>query len=336
MGSFIKKNKLCILLLLTIIIFIIVFNIIYYSSQKHNRGVIQYDSIHDGDIIPFNSKIEGDSYLHVKFAGNYTNYYYVSFGTYKSFLSVSYCKSEQCLKDNNYYKMDSLLNLGDTVSFSYNVLSYNEVFKNNNKKYTAWKVYLKGPMYSTIHEINYLGTYYNLVLVPTTYDKNECLYDEDNIIYMKNIDYNIDNIDSGWKNENSIYSYEETGNSDLSFKFKAKKNDIVFFDLKSNTNTLNIYLNNKNINEDLNIDNSNEQYNNYLLYNSKSIVIDKDGEYVLKFKENFKRDKYNKNYYNYTYVRNLKILSKVDNKEDAENYYVKCNNEVLVGSIDEL
>ncbi len=335
MKSFISKNKSCLILLLIILIFIIIFNVVYYSNKK-DRISIEYETLHNGDVIPFNSKIEGNSYLHIKFNGDNAKYYYVSDGTYKSFLSVSYCESTKCLENNDYYKMDSLLNLGDTVSFSYDVLSYNEVFKKNNKEYTGWKVYLKGPVYSTIHEINYLGMYYNLVLVPTKSEKNECLYDKDNIIFTKSLNYTVDSIDDGWKKKNSIYSYEDTSKNILSFKFKGKKGDIVFFDLKNNTNTLNVYLNDININRKISIYNENEQFNNYLLFSSKSIVLDNEDEYILKFEENFTKNNYNKFYYNYTYIKDLKILRPVNNKEDAEYYYVNCGDDILVGSIDEI
>ncbi len=342
LTKIIKENKGLLLLLLIILLLMIIVHIMEINNGKiQDRVVLQYDSIKNKDIIPFNSIIDGDAYLYVDYANNDSNkYYYSTNGISSSFLNVYYCKSNKCLESDNYDFIEPLVELGSSNHFSYDVSSYNQVFNAHNTQYTAWEVYLIPFSYYSYFEdakTKIRGTYYNILLVPTSNKKNSCLMDKSKVNWVKERPYQVSST-GNWKEKGNNYYYDRTNNSIrsvLEMTFSAQTGDVVLFDLKSNSNTLQIKLNDQIINDEIGIANQNGLYNIYSRYNTKYIHIKDSGNYKLEFIDDGLNANYHLNYHSYTYVKNMMVLSHVSSKE-ASKYYIECGTDTLVGNSDDV
>ena len=78
LKTIIRENKRLFFLILVIFIIIIVVHIIDInkSSKLENSIVLQYDSLKNNDIIPFNSRIDGNAYLYADYTTDTNKYYY--------------------------------------------------------------------------------------------------------------------------------------------------------------------------------------------------------------------------------------------------------------------
>lgn len=343
LKTIIKENKSLFLLLLVIFIIIIVVHIIDINknSKIENRIILQYDSLKNKDIIPFNSRIDGNAYLYVDYTILGDNkYYYSTNGISTSFLNVYYCKDSKCLDNENYDVVEPLVKLGDKNNFSYYVSSYNKVFHVKTSEYTAWEVHLiPFQYYSHYDDAKALirGTYYNILLVPTSNNKNSCLLDNTKINWTKENSYQVSTT-GDWNGKDNIYFYNRSNTSIrsvLEFQFHASAKDVILFDLKSNSSTLLIKLNDQIINDDVGISNENGLYNIYSRYDTKLIYIKDNGDYKIQFIDDRIDSSYNINYNSYTYVKNFMLLSGVD-RDSSDKYYIECDTDILVGNSDDV
>lgn len=331
------KKKLLLFLLSYFIIFF-VFIIYINQSYKSNpkKIVFEYDSLKNGDIIPFDSTIEGNIYKFGQYTSGYDDYYYFSQkGQIQSFLKVCYCKDSSCIEKNQCDKKAPLLDLGSSNNFSYHVLSYNSIFKTSSRIYTGWEVYYVPLDHRAVYKDygeKLFGNYYDIYLFPVSYNRNKCtLYDGHKDYYI-NINYTSQDNDLNFKkiDDNTMY-FDEEGYRKYSIKFEAKENDIITFDVKTSSPNLKVYLNDKIINDEIKLNNDVETSDSIVKYNTKVYKIDENGEYILTFED----DKLDKNsfinYYKYTYIKNIKILRPVINKEIADTYILNCNSEIIVG-----
>lgn len=336
----IKENIVILLLLFIILLIIMIIHFLNINNKSQDNLVFQYDSIKNKDIIPFNSIIEGDTYIYADYTNLDNNkYYYSTNGISTSFLNVYYCQNNKCLESGNYDLIYPLVQLGKSNHFSYNVSSYNHIFNTHNTLYTAWEVYMLPFSYYSYYEsakTNIRGTYYNILLVPTNNKKNSCLLDNTEINWTKEIPYQVSSTDN-WKKKDNSYYYHRNKNATkgkLEITFKAQTGDVILFDLKSNSKSLRIKLNDQLINDELGLT-SNDLYNIYNRYDTKRIYIKDSGDYKLEFIDDKLDDNYHTNYHSYTYVKDLLVLSHVS-KEKSHKYYINCDTDMLVGNSDDV
>lgn len=339
LKKIIKENINIIVILFIILLIIIIVHLLEINIKTQDSIVFQYDSIKNKDIIPFNSIIEGDAYLYSDYTNIDSNkYYYSTNGISTSFLNVNYCQDNKCLESGNYDLIFPLVKLGSNNHFSYYVPSYNNIFNTNNTEYTAWEVYLLPFSYYSYYDdakTNIRGNYYNILLIPTTNKKNSCLQDNSKINWTKEIPYQVSTT-GNWKDEGNKYYYNRNHNSTksiLELTFKAQTGDVILFDLKSNSNTLQIKLNGQIINDEIGV--TNELYNIYSKYDTKSIYIKDSGNYKIEFIDDKLSDNYHINYHSYTYVKDFLVLSHVS-KESSSKYYINCDNDIKVGNSDDV
>lgn len=339
----IKENKRLFLLILIIFIIVIVVHIIDLNRSRklENRIVFRYDSLKNNDIIPFNSRIDGNAYLYADYTlQDNSKYYYSTNGVSTSFLNVYYCKNSKCLDDENYDVVEPLVKLGRSNSFSYYVSSYNKLFNVKTSEYTAWEVHLVPFQYYSYYaddKTQIKGTYYNILLVPTSNNKSSCLFDDKKINWAKENDYQMF-ITGNWNEKNNIFYYTRSSTSPrsvLEFEFYARSNDVILFDLKSNSNTLLIKLNDQIINDDVGILNENSLYNIYSRYDTKRIYIKDSGDYKIQFIDDGLDGNYHIDYNGYTYVKNFMVLSTTE-RDRADKYYIECDTDILVGNSDDV
>lgn len=342
LKTIIRENKRLFFLILVIFIIIIVVHIIDInkSSKLENSIVLQYDSLKNNDIIPFNSRIDGNAYLYADYTTDTNKYYYSTNGISTSFLNVYYCKDSKCLNNENYDVVEPLVKLGNNNNFSYYVSSYNDIFNVDSSEYIAWEVHLVPFQYYSYYEndkTQIIGTYYNILLIPTSNNKNSCLLDDTKITWTKEKNYQVSTI-GDWNRKDNIYFYNRSNKSTysvLEFELYADAKDIILFDLKSNSNTLLIKLNDQSINDDIGISNDNGLYNIYTKYDTKIIYIKDSGNYKIQFIDDRLDSSYNINYNSYTYVKDFMVLSIVD-RSKANKYYIECDTDIVVGNSDDV
>lgn len=326
------SKKLIIFISSYILCFILIIILINNSYKKDNIDRIEYnyDSLYNGEVIPFNSRIKGEIYTFGIFTHDHKEfYYYTKLGHIQNFIKACYCKDDTCLKKDKCDKALPLLELGEHNTFTFDVDSYKNLFGTNN--YTGWKIYYKPIDYRKIYEEfseSFVGTYYDLYFIPTSDSNNEV----NNIKYYKNIDYKITSND--YKENNNIYELYDEGV--YSIKFSTNKGDIITFDIKTSDDNLEILLNDKNINKDIKLDNDIKTNKNNSIYITKIYEIKDDNEYELKFitkKNKNVLEKNYVNYYKYTYLKNINILS--EDKNNKDKYIIYNDNEYIVGDYNE-
>lgn len=333
MSSFVRKNIRTILLFAFFFIILIIFHIENFMSTNKKYVIsseFEFDSLKEKDIIPFDSVLNGDFSMYVEFAYDLNNYSYFESSDIIKFNhnNVYFCKDENCLKNEKYDYVDNLYSVGNTTRYSYHVPSYNEVFNENNTKYNAWELYfLEYYYYAKNSHTHYIGTFYDILLIPTDRKKNSCITDNE-INYGIDKGYEILSNDSWVKNEKT-YSLNRNTDGKLKIGINAKKGDKVFFDLKTTSKTLKIYLNENDVTNSLKITDSSYKYNN------KMLTITKDGYNVLKFEDSVIKSKNYSRFNSFVNVKDIVVFSDSD-KYDANTYYVNCGSDRLVGSSDSL
>ena len=315
--------------ILCFILFIVLVNI-SYKKDNIERIEYSYDSMKNGQIIPFNSKIIGDFYFYGVYTSNYDNYYYFTKKGYvQNFVKTCYCKDDSCLETKKCSKDYPLVTLGKDNYFAYDVESYNKLFKEKND-YTGWKVYYVPVDYMEVYKDyaeSFIGTYYDLYFIPTKETKNNL----DNALYYKKIDYKI-------KGNNNGDIIELSDDDKYSIEFSAKKDDIISFEIKTSDDNLKVLLNDKEINDELKLDNEIKINKNNSKYWTKIYNIKKDGKYTLSFvttKNINTKEKNYVNYIKYTYLKNINILSETKDKDKISNYIIKTEDEYIVGEYSE-
>lgn len=337
MKKIIKENfRTIFVLAFFFILFLLVHfeNFITSSKKKENINIYYFDSIRQGDIIPFNSKINGNFRINAEFAFDGKNFnYFESTDIIKfNYNNVYFCKNEKCINNGKYNAVNTLYSVGGSTEFSYNVPSYNSVFSTNNKKYKAWKVFFVKTYHMQGYSTHYGGTFYDLVFVPTVDEVNSCI-NEDELIYGKDLEYVVTDKTNSWLIDGNKYDLEKNVDGVLEFEFAAKKGDKIFFDIKTTSSTLKIYLNDEIINNKLNMDNINSLYNYYERYNNTIYNITDDDTYILRFEDNVNKDKNHEKFYSFVSIKDFMIFRPA-NKEESNKYYTYCNFDILVGSSD--
>lgn len=257
--NFIKKNKFYVLLLGNICLLLCFIHVINYIPKTFANDTIgdkyEYDSLIDGDIVTFNSTIDGklDLYSRVDyvyplssktlikdsdFSSDSYVPTYVTGSTLASYWSVYYCKDEECLDDYNYDLITPLYKSGKGPDFSYEVLSYNEAFGTDDSTYTAWEIYFV-PRYFNIGDFGHVTQYnynygymdfygnYNFGYV-YYYDYN----DEYAKLYLIGDYYDIVLIPTT-KNENICWNNEENIMWNKVLEYEAEYDDVWVSDKNS-------------------------------------------------------------------------------------------------------
>ena len=321
MKKFITNNIRILLLIIIIFIFILLLYIVK-PHKSNNKGIdYKFDMLKEGDIIPFNSTISGNFNLYVKFESldKKTLHFITPKFIKANHTNIYYCKSKDCLKNNKYNLIQNLYKVGEDTSYKYNVPSYNEIFSRSNKEYTGWEVhFIPFEYYNENFHTMYIGTYYDIVLVPTTSKKNECLKDIDN--WGISNEFKIKDISDTWKVSDNSY-YLDNNKGYISIEFNAKKGDRIFFDLKNTSNSLKIFLND-------------EEYQitkmSYFRYETKVIYIEEDNKYILKFEDDEKNNIYYESYNKITSIKNI-IIYNPSSKEKSNIFYTYCGKDILIG-----
>ncbi len=284
-----------------------------FKLNNTNNIFLEYDSLQDGDFIPFDSVIRGDIYKFYKYVKHGEQFFYTAKGHVESFLKACYCKSDNCLKTKTCDKTFPVLKLGENNSFTYNVLNYKRIFKNDNSDYIGWNIYYLPVDYSNPNIDDsfdsLIGKYYYMVLIPTkkNVDYNSSLKVKANEIKSISADTLVN-----WSyDDTNIYFLDNENEGYLTFNFDAKKNDIVTFDIKTSSTTIEIYLNGKSINSNLDLSDDLPSRELISRYTEKTINIEEDGHYTISFNEKEIDNKHNENYYRYTYIKNFMVLSKI-------------------------
>lgn len=334
----IKNNKRTIILLGLFFIVIILFHIGDFISKNKKREVskeLYFDSLKEKDIIPFHSTIEGDFSMNVEVSFDNEKYtYFESSNTIKfNHNNVYFCKDNTCLEKEKYDYVDTLYSVGDTTHYKYYVPSYNEVFNKKNAKYTGWELYyLSYSYYVNGFHTHYTGTFYDILLMPTTNKKNSCITDN-NLTYGIDRGYKIINNDN-FSINGKTYTLDTNTDGKLEIEFDSKKGDRVLFDLKTTSITFRIYLNDKDITKDLGITDSYSLYNYYSKYNNKMIYIDNDGKNKLRFEDKVIKDKNHERFNSFVSIKDIVIFSD-SSKDESNTYYTYCKSDRIVGSSDD-
>lgn len=329
MKAIFLDNKRVILLFLSILIIVVVINLFSLKKDIKSSNVYEFSTLKEGDIIPFNSRIVGNFNLHLLFksSDNKITHYYKSKIIKANQTNVFYCKSSDCLENNDYKLAKNLFNVGNGTYFDYNVSNYKDIFGRNNNKYTGWEVHFLPFEYinEDFHSM-YIGTYYDIALVPTSDKINKCL---DNIKYYgkSNKFEVIGNSDSFNIDNNNFYLKNNTKGY-IDIKFSAKEGDIILFDLNTNSDTLKLKLNDKDLSDRLNL----WRNNNYFRYNTKFFYIIKDGEYILHIEEDTINDKDNDVFERLVNIKNFTIFTP-SNKEDSDIFYTDCGSDYIIGKV---
>ena len=338
MSSFIKNNIRTIILLSFFFIIVVIFHIGDYISKNKKREVskeLYFDSLKEKDIIPFHSIINGDFSMYAEFSYDLKNYIYFESSDIIKFNhnNVYFCKDTKCLEKEKYDYVDTLYSVGDTTKYSYYVPSYNEVFNKNNTTYTGWELYyLPYSYYVNGFHTHYAGTFYDILLMPTTNKKNSCITDN-------NLNYGIDKgykviSNENFSNEGQIYTLDRNTDGKLEIEFDAKKGDRVLFDLKTTSKTIKIFLNGKDVTNDLGITDSYSLYNYYAKYNNKILYINKNGNNKLRFEDKVIKDENHERFNSFVSIKDIVIFSD-SSKEESNTYYTYCRLDRLVGSSDD-
>jgi hypothetical protein len=318
-----------IVFVMTFVIFIFIVNLNYYKGNI--RNTYQYDSLKNGDIIPFESMIVGDSYIYGIFSGIDKDIYFTSYGQTQIHLRACYCKDDTCIEDKRCDLAVPINETGHTSGFKFKLFNYKDIFNSSNK-YTGWKVYLQPVNYMEVYKDyieSLIGTYYDIYLIPTNDITNTLIT---NKIYYDKLDYEV--LTNNWKDNNSVLESIDSEGI-YSIKFSAKKGDIITFDIKTTAPNLEILLNDKNINDDVKLNNDIKTNENLGIYKTKVYEIKDDGDYILTFKDNKLEDDNNTKYYyyyKYTYLRNINILRPNNN---GDMYIAKTDYEYIVGDKNE-
>ena len=314
------------------IIFIFIVNLNYYKGNIKN--IYQYDSLKNGNYLPFESMIVGDSYIYGIFnTSKDKDIYFTSYGQTQIHLRACYCKDDTCIEEKRCDLAVPMNKTGHTSGFKYKIFNYKDIFNGSNK-YTGWKVYLQPVNYMDVYKDyieSLIGTYYDIYLIPTNDSNNTLITDKK---YYNKLDYEVKLKDGNWKESNNVLESID-GEGIYSIRFSAKKGDIITFDIKTTAPSLEILLNNKNINDDIKLNNNIKTNENIGIYKTKIYEIKEDGDYILTFKDNKLENDNNTKYYyyyKYTYLRNINILSPND---DGDMYIAKTDYEYIVGDKNE-
>ena len=328
MKKYFLDNIRVLSLILSFIFIIILINIFDKHNTSIKGDVYEFTSIKEGDIIPFNSRIVGNFNLRMKFqsSDNKTIHYITSKFIKACHTNVYYCKSNECLENQKYNTIRNLYHVGNSTEYDFNVSNYKAIFGRSNNNYTGWEVHFLPFTYTNEnYHTMYIGTYYDIVLIPTSSKDNKCLDNIENYGISK--DYKIvDKSNSFNIEDNSFYlNYNTVGYIDI--RFSAKKGDRVLFDLNTTSDTLKMYLNNEDITSVLNLSDE----NNYYRYNTKIINIEEDGEYILHFKEDTVDDDSN-TFERIVNIKNFTIFSP-SSKSSADTYYTSCYDDIIMGKV---
>jgi len=329
LKAFFLDNKRVILLVLSVLIFVIFINLFSLKKDIKSSSVYEFSTLKEGDIIPFNSRIVGNFNLHLLFksSDNKITHYYRSKIIKANQTNVFYCKSIDCLENNDYKFAKNLFNVGNSTYFDYNVSSYKDIFGRSNNKYTGWEVHFLPFEYinENFHSM-YIGYYYDIALIPTSDKYNKCL---DNISnYGKSNRFEIVSNSDSFNIDNNNFYLNTNTKGYIDIKFSAKEGDIILFDLNTNSNTLKIKLNGKDISDGLNL----WRNDNYFRYNTKMFYITKDDEYVLHIEEDTIKDNDSEVFERIANIKNFTIFTPSD-KENSDVYYTDCYNDYIIGKV---
>lgn len=321
-----------IVFIMIFVIFIFIVNVNYYKGDV--RFIYKYDSLKNGDYIQFESMIVGDSYIYGIFnTSKDKDIYFTSYGQTQIHLRACYCKDDTCIEEKRCDLAVPINKTGHTSGFKFKLFNYKEIFNSSNK-YTGWKVYLQPVNYMDVYKEyveSLIGTYYDVFLIPATDTNNNLITNKK---YYDKLEYEVKIKDDNWRyNDNGLESIDSEGV--YSIKFSANKGDIITFDIKTTSPNLEILLNDKNINDEIKLNNDIKTNENLGIYKTKVYEIKNDGEYVLTFKDNKLENDNNTKYYyyyKYTYLRNINILRANDN---GKTYIAKTDYEYIVGDNNE-
>ena len=329
MKTLFINNKRVILLVLSVLIIVIFINLFSVKKDTKSSNVYEFSTLKNGDIIPFNSKIVGNFNLHLLFksSDNKITHYYRSKIIKANQTNVFYCKSKDCLENNDYKLAKNLFNVGNSTYFEYNVSNYKDIFGRNNNNYTGWEVYFLPFEYinENFHSM-YIGYYYDIALIPTSDKTNKCLDKISNYGISNKFEI-ISNSDSFNIDNNNFYLKTNTKGY-IDIKFSAKEGDKIIFDLNTNSDTLKLKLNDKDLSDGLNL----WKNNNYFRYNTKFFYITEDGEYVLHIEEDTIKDKDNEVFERVVNIKNFTIFTPSD-KDNSDVYYTSCYDDYIVGKV---
>ncbi len=389
-----RKNSGFILLMSSVAIVIMVVHIItmYAQATELNNGErLQYDSIKTGDLVAFDATINGKINLHTRY--DYVHkeplkdmFFYNNSGTVASYLNVYYCKDSTCLDTKKYDKVTPLMKTGGYSTFSYKVLSYEDVFSSNKEGYTSWEAHMipksitpspYGYLYNYTYTYNYgypqfhygysylygygygyyygytrayiIGQYYDIILTPTKNVENTCSCTTENEYeFSKEVPTTLSSKTSAWYNMDNTYYYDESSklsssDENLIYTFNAKKGQKVVFDLKTNSENVIIQLNGKNMNKDLKLVETEDIQKYFVKYVTKEFEIQEDGNYTLSITHKAGKDNFHKQYLDYVYVKDLRLLQPVNtgNVPDSSKFTTEdsiiyelicpCCNDTVMG-----
>jgi hypothetical protein len=337
LSSFIKNNIRTIILLSLFFVILIIFHIGDYISRNKKREVskvLYFDSLKEKDIVPFHSVINGDFSMYAEVAFDHENYTYFESSDIIKFNhnNVYFCKDNTCLDKEKYDYVDTLYSVGNTTKYSYYVPSYNEVFNKKNTTYTGWELYyLSYSYYVNGFHTHYAGTFYDILLMPTTNKVNSCIKDN-TLVYGIDKGYKVISNDN-FNKEDNTYTLGRNTDGKLEIEFDAKEGDKILFDLKTTSTTFRIYLNDKDITKKLGISDSYSIYNYYSKYNNKMFYIENDGKYILRFEDNVIKDENHERFNSFVSIKDIVIFSD-SSKEESNRFYTYCKSDRIVGSSD--
>lgn len=330
MKNFVLSNKRVLLLILFVFMVIISFNIFNKKEKNKSSNIYEFSTIRNGDIIPFNSRIQGKFNLYIKFESldKQTIHYITSKFIKANHNNVYYCKSKKCLENYKYDYVRNLYNVGDNIYYDFNVSNYKDIF-NRESNYTGWEIhYIPFEYYNENFHTMFIGTYYDIVLVPTNETKNKCL---DNIKeYGISNNFEVINHSDTWKIDNNNFYLYENSKGYIEIKFSAKKGSKILFDINTTSDTLELYLNDKDISSILNL----WRNDSYFRYNSNTINIDSDGTYILRIEDNKVKENETDMFDKIVNIKNFTIFTP-RKKEDANIYYTKCDFDTIIGEVNE-
>lgn len=308
----------------------------------NTTGIYNYEDIENGDIIEFDTKIKGTIRLH----SYINNSYYTPSSSVSGWLDVHYCTDNKCLENGDYDVTKPLVTGTYSQTVDYSVLSYEDVFAEKNDKVVAWKAFLvKNELitsekitsgtygYSSYTEQQNLGTYFDIVLIPSYTEQKSC--DNDNnirtYIYSSQKLEEADVVTNFYKSKNVYSNTSNSSSGKLEYNFEASKGDAIKFRMKTDRTKISFYLNGKKVDAYLNAD---DYSDDYVTFNTYYIEVTESGknklEIILNSGETY--------YFSYIYIKDVEIGSFITEGEDLGDYkfsedetiikYTNCGNGV--------
>ena len=316
----------------------IINDLVTYANDTVVSQVYNFESLQAGDVIKFDSKLEG--ILHW--------WYYPNGDDLKSvrlrddnIAPIHYCIDSSCVDRGNYLYSDSTMPNSDNFH-SYKVLSYKDVFGSENDEVIGWKVAFKKNIYHSYYSDRINGYYYEMILYPALCE-NECLTSEETVtkFYKKGkVDYLSSNSemhsnryhveldhewiiseDSYFFKKEGMYLYNASGecwwscsttypfDTEIKFTFETKKESLIKFRIKYDIWDLYYTLNGVSVRPSFV-----EQFDGYKI---AYIEVKDPGEYELRIYNSYIRESYAAN--TYLSIEDVEVYELLNNGKEIDS-----------------